>query len=150
MGRPLLEHEGHTYELTIFDEDGKSFTGKAKCHPDDYEFESEKVGFTIAGYRALIKIGNYHIKHVIKPVLKAFQDLYDSMLTSKHFNPKSYEAKRIHKTIKTYKLDMDTWIEGIKSSEAELQGYLVQLQEFNDKIARVRAKRNNFIKVKDR
>ena len=71
------------------------FVGKAKCHPDDFDMKSEKVGCEIAYSRAAIKSLKYERECIIKPSLKSLKQLYYSMKHSKKFNPKSYEAKML-------------------------------------------------------
>ena len=72
-----------------------TFKGEAKCHPDDFDMESEKVGCEIAYCRATIEALKHERDNVIKPSLKALKQLYYSMKHSKKFNPKSYENKML-------------------------------------------------------
>jgi hypothetical protein len=46
---------------------GKEFIGIANCHPDDTDFESERVGMTIAEARANIKVLCFMRDCEIKP-----------------------------------------------------------------------------------
>ena len=68
---------------------------------------SEKVGCEIACSRALIKSLIYERDCIIKPSLRALEQLYYSMKHSKKFNPKSYENKMLYNQIRNWKLDLD-------------------------------------------
>ena len=58
---------------------------------------SEKTGNEIAYSRALIEAYNYRRNCIIKPGLKALNQLYYSMKHSKKFNKKSYEMKMLYR-----------------------------------------------------
>ena len=49
---------------------GYRFVGEATCHPDDMDFESERVGLTIAEARANIKVLRHMRDCEVKPQLK--------------------------------------------------------------------------------
>ena len=51
---PETEHYGNVYSV-IINVDGFEYCGKAHLHPDDVDFESELVGYTIAHIRAIKK-----------------------------------------------------------------------------------------------
>lgn len=51
---PETEHYGNVYSVVI-NVDGFEYCGKAHLHPDDKDFESELVGYTIAHIRAIKK-----------------------------------------------------------------------------------------------
>ena len=51
---PETEHCGNVYSVVI-NVDGFEYCGKAHLHPDDKDFESELVGYTIAHIRAIKK-----------------------------------------------------------------------------------------------
>ena len=86
---------------------GKEFMGIANCHPDDMDFESERVGMTIAETRANIKVLCFMRDCEIKPQLKSLNHLYSNIKTSKYFNPNSYESKMLLKQIKSIKKELD-------------------------------------------
>jgi hypothetical protein len=81
-----------TYIMTY---NGYKFIGEATCHPDDIDFESERVGLTIAEARANIKVLHHIRKCEVKPQLKILKHLYNNMKSSTHFNSNSYEARMV-------------------------------------------------------
>jgi hypothetical protein len=87
------------YAVYIITYNGYRFVGEAICHPDDKDFESERVGLTIAETRANIKVLQFIRKFEIKPQLKILNHLYANMKTSTHFTPDSYEAKMLRSQI---------------------------------------------------
>lgn len=140
---PYFEKKEHTYYCGITDDKGNVFLGIAQCHPEDQDLESEKVGYTIASHRALIRALKHYRKNEIRPTLNAFEHLYNSMRQSKYFDYKSYEAKRVYKTIKNYKADLEEFSTMIKEAEDTLKQYLSDKEEFRKKIRAIRAKDEN-------
>lgn len=140
---PYFEKQDHTYLCGIVDDIGNIFIGEAKCHPDDQDLESELVGYSIASKRAVLRILKHHVKNELKSTLKTFNHLYDSMRQSKHFNYKSYEAKRIYRTIKDIEEEIDTFKEMIKNTEEELKEYIISKDNLRTKIREMRAEDEN-------
>ena len=103
----------------------KKFTGTAICHPDDADFESDKTGLSIAEARAAIKILQYQ-KQEIKNQLHILIHLWGNMRTSKHYNPKSYEACMIKSQIRA----LESNISMIDSQITDEKKYL---KSYNDK-----------------
>lgn len=76
-----------------------TFTGEARCHPDDKDMMSKLTGQTIAEYRATLKYLKFVRDCELQPQLQSLKQLYYSMNHSKYFNPKSYEAKMLYRQI---------------------------------------------------
>ena len=78
------------------DKYGRMFLGTAMCAPEDEDVKSEFTGYSIAEFRAKI---DYAKTLKIDKLMRyeALRDLYYSMQHSSHYNPKSYEARRIKK-----------------------------------------------------
>lgn len=91
--------------------------GKAVCHPIDEDVISERTGSYIAESRAKIHFLQNKKECEYKPALNTLKHLYSTMVHSKHFNPTSYEAKRIKKEIKNINnqiIKINCTIENIK------------------------------------
>lgn len=113
------------------------FTGTAKCHPDDDDFMSEHTGCFIAEARANIKVLKFRRDTEVVPALRAFEHVQANMDTSTKYSPKSYEAKMIHRQIKSLKRQIKEFNEAIADEETYLKKYI------NDKdklYQRIRAK----------
>lgn len=116
-----------------------TFTGEAKCHPDDFDMESEKVGCEIAYTRAFIVALTHERDNVIKPSLKALKQLLYSMKHSKKFNKKSYENKMLWSQIQNWQFDLNT-INKIIANEKEGLRQYIKIKD--DLYKRLRAQRN--------
>lgn len=107
---------------TIINTNG-TFTGVAKCHPEDMDMESEKTGLSIAEKRARIKVVKKE-KALARFSLGIYNNLYCSMNTSKYFNEKSYETRRLNRFIDFAKDDIETADMTIEVLENDLKSYI--------------------------
>jgi len=119
-------------ELTY---NGRNYYGAAFCHEEDKEFFSEKVGATIAHYRAMIKIYDDEIKRAetaAKILWAAYKDvIYNSQTNGEPTDPTGafinrvcaatdllgrYKAQRttLRKQLKSYLAAQEKCIESIK------------------------------------
>lgn len=117
----------------------ETFVGKAVCHADDYDFESERTGLYIAESRAVIQGLCFERDYEIKPALKILYHLYSNMRTSQYYNPKSYEAKMIRNQIKALEKELAEIKADIAAERASLNDYLTQKEKLYQKL-RIRAK----------
>lgn len=115
-----------------------SFVGEAQCHPDDMDFASERTGLCIAEARANIKLMTYVRDTTIKPALAVLRHLQGNMESSKHYNPKSYEAKMVRSQIRQLEKDLATANNDIAEEKKYLKEYIQKKDEFYKKM---RAKR---------
>ena len=124
-------------ENMIFDYDKESGTarclikyngiycdGEAHCHPDDMDFESERVGMTIAEIRAHIKVLTFIRDHEIKPQLQILKHLYSNIKTSKHYNPKSHESVMIRSQIRSLEKELTAINYDIADERKYLKDYI--------------------------
>ena len=113
------------------------FVGEAICHPDDKDFESARVGLTIAEARANIKVLRHMRDCEVKPQLKILNHLLSNMKTSKSYNPISYEAKMLRSQIRTIEKELAT----INNAIADEQKFIKDYVDGKDKMyKRLRAK----------
>ena len=117
--------------------DGMPFEGGAKCHPDDMDFESERVGLTIAEARATKKVLRFIRDHELRPQLKILNHLYNNMRTSTYYNPISYEAKMLRSQIRAIEKELTA----INNDLADERKFLSDYIQGKDKLyKRLRAK----------
>ena len=114
------------------------FIGMAYCHEDDTDMKSEKVGCEIAYNRALIKSLKYEKNNVIIPSLRALRQLYYSMIQSKRFNPKSYEANMLKRQIENWEFDLKAIENAIESVQEYIQYYIKTKDELYQHIRKNR------------
>ncbi len=103
---------------------GYRFVGEAICHPDDMDFESERVGLTIAETRANIKVLRHMRDCEVKPQLKILNHLLSNMKTSKSYNPISYEAKMLRSQIRTIEKELATISNAIADEQKFIKDYI--------------------------
>ena len=120
-------------------------TGSAMCHPKDEDVASERTGLKIAEDRAIIQyLQNYKASY-LRPSLKALKHVYSTMSHSTHFNPHSYEAKRLRKEIKNIEKEINKTSCAIENIKIRLKDYIND----KDKIAqlyrtKLKIKENNY------
>lgn len=108
----------------IIEYNGYRFVGEATCHPDDLDFESERVGLTIAEARANIKVLRHMRDCEVKPQLKILKHLYDNMRSSTHYNHYSYEAKMLRSQIRAIENELATVNNGIADERKFIKDYI--------------------------
>ena len=84
----------------------QEFKGEAVCHPEDKDFESSRVGLTIAESRANIQVLRHIRENELKPQLKVLNHLYANMKTSTHHNPASYEVRMLRSQIRAVEKEL--------------------------------------------
>lgn len=101
---------------------GHIYCGCAYCHEEDKEFFSEKVGATIAHYRAMIKIYNDEIKRaeMVSQVLwAAYKDvIYNSQTNGEPTDPTGAFINRVYAAndlVSRYKAQRNTLRKQLKS-----------------------------------
>lgn len=126
----------------IFTTHGQMFNGQAFCHPEDAMFKSEKVGCTIAEYRAQIMALRYWRDCELKPGLKALNQLYYSINTSKYYQADNYAETMLTRQIELKKIDIATANEKLKELKQELKNYLTNIAKAHASIRRQRLDKN--------
>lgn len=100
------------------------FTGHATCHPEDRDFESARVGLTIAEARANIEVLRHIRECELKPQLKILNHLYANIKTSKYYNPTSYEAKMLRSQIRALERELTTLNNEIADEQKFIKDYI--------------------------
>ena len=133
--------KGHTTILCGLSDPrtGLVYLGEATCHPDDMNFYSEKVGRTIAYYRAIIKLLQATRDNEILPELKALKQYLYSINCNKEFNKKAYSTKILYRHINLKEKELKGVREAIKTTRASLHEYIKSVEEFTKKIEEKRS-----------
>ena len=108
--------------------------GIAECHPDDSQFMSALTGGIIAEYRAQIDLFKKINAYEIKPGIMALKHVYCTMVNSKHYNPKSYEATRLKKELAHLMDEYDENKIVIQNIKNDLANYIRKKDEFYKRI----------------
>ena len=98
--------------------------GNAFCHPKDIDIVSERTGMRIAEDRAYIHYLQNYKASQLKPALTALKHVYATMQHSKHFNPHSYEAKRLRKEIKNIEKEINEISCSIENIKIRIKEYI--------------------------
>lgn len=128
----------------IIKDNNKTYVGCAQCHDEDKDMQSEKIGLTIAMYRAAIDCVKGR-KAEAKLVLKAYNHLWSCMEQSTtQFNPKSYEATMIKRKIKQLETEIQNYDYTIAALKITIQGYITAKDALHKSIRSIRS--NNTVK----
>ncbi len=98
--------------------------GIAECADEDRDVMSARTGRQIAELRAQINLLQNYKNRELHPGLKALLHLKGTMVNSKKYNPKSYEAKRLEKEIKHFQEDIKDINAAIEVQKEILQDYI--------------------------
>lgn len=112
----------------------QAFFGKAECHPDDKDMESERTGLTIAEARAYIKMKKFIKRHEIEPVIAAYKHLLKNIESSKHHNPRAYESCMIRSQLAHWENKLEEINTDIADEERSLQDYIKQKDKLYQKL----------------
>ena len=115
---------GEGSAVCIIKYNGYDFVGRADCHPDDEDFESERVGLTIAESRANIKVLRHIRNCEIKPQLKILKHLFNNMKSSTYHDPYSYEAKMMRSQIHVIEKELATINNAIADEQKFIKDYI--------------------------
>lgn len=110
------------------------FTGKAKCHPEDLDMESERTGLTIAEARAIIKMKKFIKRHEIQPIINAYKHLLKNLQSSSKHNPKAYESCMLRSQLSHWEGQLAEITADIADEEKYLKEYINQKDKLYRKL----------------
>lgn len=108
--------------------------GVAECHPNDYDFISERTGAIIAEYRAEIDLLQKINAYEIKPGIAALKHVYCTMVHSTHYSPKSYEAIRLKRELAHLMDELEENKMQIEQIKKCLKTYIDEKEAFYQKV----------------
>lgn len=117
---------------------GQTFMGKAHCHPDDLDMESERTGLTIAEARAHIKLKKFQKRFEIEPVVNALRHMVNNIQSSTHHNARAYESCMMRSQLAHWE---DQFAE-INADIVDEEKYLKEYIDQKDKLYRKLRARN--------
>lgn len=119
-----------TCEIQIKD---RKYVGTTKCHVEDTDMESTKIGEEIAYHRALVKLLKGSKKFYLSQ-RKTLQDFKVSLGKCKR-NAVTY---RLDKEISRLDASCDEIDVAIESIESQVLDYISKKQKFQDKVRKLR------------
>lgn len=106
---------------------------------DDWKYESEYIGYTIASARAEIKAFKY-CRYIAKIELSTLNHYLSVINRSKHFSPTHYEVKMLKRQIKQ-KQDIITGLaKEIEEINKTLKEYMKDKDKLHSKLDKQRSK----------
>ena len=108
----------------IVEVNSKVFCGVATCHPEDLDFESEKVGCNIAYARAAINVLQDRIINDLKPRLASLHQLYYAINKSKYYDETSYLVRMLIQHMEHIEDEIAATKESIKQIKVDLWQYI--------------------------
>ena len=115
-----------------------TFTGDAKCLPEDKDFESERTGCFIAEVKANIKKLKY-IRKNLRQELKGLTNFQKRLECCNNYNKDNFESKRLRKEIYMYQEQINSLTQAINDEEAYLSKYIKDKDSFYKKMRSHRA-----------
>ena len=120
---------------------GKTYTGIAKCHPSDWDFESKLVGQHYAYVRSMIhemSVKRDELRTELK-MLYHIQSLYNH---STKINKKSYECYLLRRQIKSKEREISHMRDIIRTAKANLRATIALKNKFYNSVREERKKKN--------
>lgn len=119
----------------------KTYTGIAKCHPSDWDFESKLVGQHYAYVRSMIhemSLKRDELRTELK-MLYHMQSLYNH---STKINKKSYECYLLRRQIKSKEREISHMRDIIRTAKANLRATIALKDKFYNSVREERKKKN--------
>ena len=134
---PIFTYENGYATCSVTDSLGRVFKGEAHCADEDRDFESALIGGTIAEMRAQIQAAKTY-RDDLKIKIQALKQYYYSIKNSKHFNPKSYEAKMLYRQMSLLNNDLEIAKHQLAVLKLNLYEYIRDKDEFHAKMRKSR------------
>lgn len=132
-----------TYCVSI-DNDGRHYTGKAKCHEQDSEFYTHLTGEIIAAKRTVDKVYKAELKQLQRE-LRTYDNLLYTFKTGKKYDGErdSNMYAQILKQRRDKQEEIYTVQRFINDNQTDLADYLKEKEYFYQEMRKIRARRNN-------
>ena len=108
----------------------KKFYGEAQCHPEDKDFESERVGLHIADIRADMTMLRYIRDVELIPDYNTLNHLCNSFKNGAKYNENSNESKLVRKQLYTIKKQLCAVRKELAHLQLELTVYIKDKEKF--------------------
>lgn len=119
----------------------KSYIGKAKCHPNDYEFESKLVGEHYAYTRSMVQ-ELCENRDALVAELKALKHLYNILEQNPRVHYDSIECYTIRRQMKLLERDIADTKHLIHFTKKDMREMIAEKDAFYSKVRALRKKEN--------
>lgn len=117
----------------------KAYIGQARCHPNDYEFESKLVGEHYAYTRSMVQ-ELCENRDALVAELKALRHLYNILEQNPRVHYDSIECYTIRRQMKLLERDIDDTKQLIRVTKKDLREMIAAKDAFYDKVRALRKK----------
>ena len=122
------------------------YYGEAKCHPNDWEFESKLVGEYYAYTRSMLKELSSN-REELRAQIKGLKHLYNILEQNPRVHYDSIECYTIRRQIKLMERDLADIRALIKTTKQELYEYMTAKDEFYKKLRKARSENNGTVEA---
>ena len=120
----------------------KIYTGTAKCHPDDYDFENTLTGEHYAYTRSMLAEMRV-LRDEYRSQLKILKHLYNIYEQNSNINLDSSECYHVRRQIQLLKRDIEEMTELINVTRDDLHNVIKEKDKLYAKLRTSRASINN-------
>ena len=124
----------------------KAYIGQAKCHPNDYEFESKLVGEHYAYTRSMVQ-ELCENRDALVAELKALKHLYNILEQNPRVHYDSIECYTIRRQMKLLERDIDDTKQMIRYTTKDMRDMIAAKDSFYDKVRALRKKESDNVTV---
>lgn len=117
----------------------KAYIGQARCHPNDYEFESKLVGEHYAYTRSMVQ-ELCENRDALVAELKALRHLYNILEQNPRVHYDSIECYTIRRQMKLLERDIDDTKQLIRVTKKDMREMIAAKDAFYDKVRALRKK----------
>lgn len=117
----------------------RSYTGEARCHPNDWEFESKLVGEHYAYTRSMIQ-ELCENRDALVAELKALKHLYNILEQNPRVHYDSIECYTIRRQMKLLERDIGDTKQLIRVTKKDMREMIEQKDEFYNQVRAARKK----------
>jgi hypothetical protein len=117
---------------------GVIIESEAHCHPDDNDFESERVGCCIAEARAYIDLLKLKRDNEVIPFVHRMRSIHHNICSSKQSNPNSYEFLFICRELQKSENELTAINKEIAEQKKSLATYISDKEKFYQRMRKAR------------
>lgn len=128
--------------LCIITTKAKTYLGSAQCREADRDMMSEKTGCEIAYHRAIIHALEDRLSN-LQNELSGLNKYFYTVNQSKHFQPKGYMERMLHRQIQQREDDIEITKNMIETEKKYLKQFMADKAEFYQKVRRNRKADSN-------
>lgn len=120
----------------------RAYVGQAKCHPNDYDFESKLVGEHYAYTRSMVQ-ELCENRDALTAELKALKHLYNILEQNPRVHYDSIECYTIRRQMKLLERDIDDTKQLIRTTKKDMRDMIAAKDAFYNTVRAMRKKESD-------